>query len=620
MPIWKTLWTSWDSGPTMRTTITTQPRNRNVLPGRPGTARRAGAARQRGYQGEYESDGTVRTMPARPSYPTRDAELDRPPPVPATDDSSVQPRPSNPAVARPRRQQLVGDPLHGPAASLRLRARDRRQVQRGSAGHHEPRGHRPRCVASAHRLRQRLVLRPQRQHGEGRHGRVPAEADPVAQGGYDGGEFDRLSVHCRASSVPNMPSMELEPADRSQLPGSRPSSGATTPTRSTTSGRRSPRRSRPPRIRRPPWRPVPGPRSPSCRRSRSKSPAVHAMPGRRQSASDEDAETISRTLLLAQRTADTDGRRGAAPMPRPSRSQGARRCDRRHRQRRGRWPTSCSTKRALEAAPLGRAPSASKAENEVQALLARRDFAVRRRPPRASPRRTARATARRRGVDARARRASAGWPRRDAPAAAVGVCRDHCRRRRPAAPPSRCRRRFRAVHHGADPDRRRAADWSRRCRSSTTRHGRCGTQADDWPTTAALAGDDTVADGERRVRYGAADEHRRPTARSTTSPRRPSGLGSAAKTPLITGDELQITAAGASSSRSCDPTATTRRSPPSLRKNGRHGTSGRLSRTERVQPVIAGESEWLPAAGRQQAGWYRGPLLVPGNRTSQEPA
>ena len=48
---------------------------------------------QRGYQGDYESDGTVRTMPARPSYPTRDADLTGRRPVPASDDSNVQPRP-----------------------------------------------------------------------------------------------------------------------------------------------------------------------------------------------------------------------------------------------------------------------------------------------------------------------------------------------------------------------------------------------------------------------------------------------------------------------------------------------------------------------------------------------
>ena len=56
---------------------------------------------QRGYQGEYESDGTVRTMPARPSYPTRDADLTGRRPVPASDDSNVQPRPINTRPAPP---------------------------------------------------------------------------------------------------------------------------------------------------------------------------------------------------------------------------------------------------------------------------------------------------------------------------------------------------------------------------------------------------------------------------------------------------------------------------------------------------------------------------------------
>src|SRR4051812_49723987 len=50
---------------------------------------------QRGYQGDYESHGTVRTMPARPSYPTRDADLPRARPVPPTAHSTGQPRPTN---------------------------------------------------------------------------------------------------------------------------------------------------------------------------------------------------------------------------------------------------------------------------------------------------------------------------------------------------------------------------------------------------------------------------------------------------------------------------------------------------------------------------------------------
>ena len=47
------------------------------------------------------------------------------------------------------------------------------------------------------------------------------------------------------------------------------------------------------------------------------------------------------------------------------------------------------------------------------------------------------------------------------------------------------------------------------------------------------------------------------------------------------------------------------------------GALGRLSRTERVQPVIAGASEWLRGCGPGQAGWYRGRRLVPVHVPSQ---
>jgi cell division inhibitor SepF len=46
---------------------------------------------------EYEADTTVRTVPARPSFPSRDVEPVSRRPMPATDDSSVHPRPSNPS-------------------------------------------------------------------------------------------------------------------------------------------------------------------------------------------------------------------------------------------------------------------------------------------------------------------------------------------------------------------------------------------------------------------------------------------------------------------------------------------------------------------------------------------
>ena len=45
---------------------------------------------------EYETDTAVRTVPARPSFPSRDGEPAGRRPMPANDDSSVHPRPSNP--------------------------------------------------------------------------------------------------------------------------------------------------------------------------------------------------------------------------------------------------------------------------------------------------------------------------------------------------------------------------------------------------------------------------------------------------------------------------------------------------------------------------------------------
>jgi cell division inhibitor SepF len=100
---------------------------------------------QRGYQGDYESDGTVRTMPARPSYPTRDADLTGRRPVPATDDSNVQPRPMNtprqsgpssadPYTVRPRRfdaaQEVADKFKDGQPVIMNLEASDREVSRR----------------------------------------------------------------------------------------------------------------------------------------------------------------------------------------------------------------------------------------------------------------------------------------------------------------------------------------------------------------------------------------------------------------------------------------------------------------------------------------------------------
>jgi len=96
-------------------------------------------------RGQYESDGTVRTMPARPSYPTRDADLTGRRPVPATDDSNVQPRPINtqrqapansadPYTVRPRRfdsaQEVADKFKEGQPVIMNLEASDREVSRR----------------------------------------------------------------------------------------------------------------------------------------------------------------------------------------------------------------------------------------------------------------------------------------------------------------------------------------------------------------------------------------------------------------------------------------------------------------------------------------------------------
>ncbi len=112
---------------------------------RPRNQREEPARGQRGYQGDYESDGTVRTMPARPSYPTRDADLTGRRPVPATDDSNVQPRPINtqrqapansadPYTVRPRRfdsaQEVADKFKEGQPVIMNLEASDREVSRR----------------------------------------------------------------------------------------------------------------------------------------------------------------------------------------------------------------------------------------------------------------------------------------------------------------------------------------------------------------------------------------------------------------------------------------------------------------------------------------------------------
>lgn len=65
----------------------------------------------RGYADEF--DTPVRTLPTRPSFPTREPDLTGRRPIPATDDSSVQPRPINTTrqtASRSAAQPVSSDP------------------------------------------------------------------------------------------------------------------------------------------------------------------------------------------------------------------------------------------------------------------------------------------------------------------------------------------------------------------------------------------------------------------------------------------------------------------------------------------------------------------------------
>jgi cell division inhibitor SepF len=67
-------------------------------------AREEAPRQNRGYANDYEAEAPVRAVPTRPSFPTstvNDVAVRRP--VPANDDSSVQPRPINPRPATPAR-------------------------------------------------------------------------------------------------------------------------------------------------------------------------------------------------------------------------------------------------------------------------------------------------------------------------------------------------------------------------------------------------------------------------------------------------------------------------------------------------------------------------------------
>ena len=61
----------------------------------------------RGY-GEYEPEPQARSQQQRPSFPSREPDVVVRRPVPAADDSSVQPRPSNPRPPAPVRPVPAG--------------------------------------------------------------------------------------------------------------------------------------------------------------------------------------------------------------------------------------------------------------------------------------------------------------------------------------------------------------------------------------------------------------------------------------------------------------------------------------------------------------------------------
>ncbi len=67
-----------------------------------------GRAPRGGYSNDYEPEPQVRPVGARPSYPLREPDVTVRRPVPATDDSNVQPRPINPRPAPAPRQSAGG--------------------------------------------------------------------------------------------------------------------------------------------------------------------------------------------------------------------------------------------------------------------------------------------------------------------------------------------------------------------------------------------------------------------------------------------------------------------------------------------------------------------------------
>ena len=134
-------------------------------------------------------EADVRPAP-RPSFPSRDFDASQRRSPQQTEEPTVNVRGGSRrrcvCEQRTSKRSIVGvvgesrRAVHGATSTLRPSAGTSRQVQRGLAGDHEPRGHRTRGLAAADRLRQWDLLRPRRLDGEGRHRRVPTQASARA--------------------------------------------------------------------------------------------------------------------------------------------------------------------------------------------------------------------------------------------------------------------------------------------------------------------------------------------------------------------------------------------------------------------------------------------------------
>ncbi len=81
---------------------------------------------QRSPRSDPDTEGTVRTMPSRPSFPQRDPDSTARRPMPAPDDSGVQPRP----ISSPRQSgatRVVPGPPSGDPYTVRPRRFDSAQ-------------------------------------------------------------------------------------------------------------------------------------------------------------------------------------------------------------------------------------------------------------------------------------------------------------------------------------------------------------------------------------------------------------------------------------------------------------------------------------------------------------